>query len=220
MKPRILRRVTAALALLAGLSGCASVYRVDNQVESFARWDPTARPAGSTAAVPTPPQRYRFERLPSQATGPAEQSQDALERLAQAVMSPLGWTLAEATEKVSWTVQVAGQNARLPYAPWESPWGGDRYRWFGQMHMGVGVGSARVMWSPWLLRSEMPYYQRQVSLVIRESGSGRVAYETHAAHDGVWNSTPDLWKAMLSAALTDFPNPPTGVRQVNLDVPR
>lgn len=207
-----------ALLTLAffGLTGCASVYRVDNQVESFTRW---ADGANSTAtAAPAPPQRYQFEQLPSQTSGQAGQTQDVLERWTREALAPLGWTLAEPRQTAEWSVQVTAQSIRLPRAPWEDPWDSDRFRWFG--HTQFGVGSGGVMWSPWLIRDEYPYFQRQVSLVIRAKDSGRVVYETRAAHDGRWNGAPALWKAMLSAALTGFPASPTGIRQVNIDVPR
>jgi hypothetical protein len=218
MKSTVWPRMVAVLALLAALSGCAGVYRVDNQVESFARWSGTGGSAGSAEAVPVPPQRYRFERLPSQSSKTAAQSQDALEEWTQGILAPLGWTLAGATEQVAWTVQVAGQSTRLPYAPWESPWSEDRFGWMGQMQLGVGHG--HVVWSPFLRLNESPFYQRQVSLVIRDNTSGRLAYETHAAHDGRWSSSPALWQAMLAAALAGFPAPPVGPRQVTLDLPR
>ena len=57
---RTLLCATLGLGLLLG--GCASVYRVDNQVQSFARW-------GTAATAPAAPQSYRFERLPSQREG-------------------------------------------------------------------------------------------------------------------------------------------------------
>ncbi|AOW14759.1 hypothetical protein LPB72_04570 [Hydrogenophaga crassostreae] len=201
------------------LAGCASVYRVDNQVESFARWTDGVATTVAATSVPAPPQTYRFERLPSQSTGSAAQSADRLEQLVQEALKPLGWTLpADHATAAPWTVEVTTQTTRLPRAPWEDPWERARFSWTGQVHIGIGHGS--VMWSPWMLRPELPYYQRQVSLVVREAATGRVAYETSAAHDGRWNSTPALWGAMVSAALEGFPAPPKGPRQVNLDVPR
>lgn len=87
------QRCGLSLALLVGLSGCAGVYRVDNQVESFARWSEAATPSGdaktSSSAVPAPPQHYRFERLPSQDSGPGAQPQAELEQLAQSALAPL-----------------------------------------------------------------------------------------------------------------------------------
>ena len=218
------KRYGLGLILLVGLSGCASVYRVDSQVESFARWSEAARSAGETKAteiaVPAPPQHYRFERLPSQESGPGARPKADLEQLAQGALAPLGWTVAEAPVNAHWTVQVQAESNRLPRAPWEDPWDSWGGGWSGRVFIGSGGSGAGVMWSPWMLRSELPYYLRQVSLLIREAGTGRVVYETRAAHDGRWNSTPALWRAMLSAALKDFPQPPAGVRQVNLDVPR
>ena len=61
---------------------------------------------------------------------------------------------------------------------------------------------------------------REVALVVRHAASARVVYESRAAHEGRWNSTPELWGAMLDAALRDFPTPPDGARQVNIEVPR
>ena len=90
----------------------------------------------------------------------------------------------------------------------------------GHVQVGIGNGGGGLLWSPWLMRSDLPYYQRQVSLVVRDAASGRVVFETSAAHDGRWNSSPGLWRAMISAALEGFPAPPKGTRQVNIDVPR
>jgi hypothetical protein len=67
---------------------------------------------------------------------------------------------------------------------------------------------------------DWPYYQRKVSLLVRQADSGQVVYETHAAHDGRWNSSHELWCAMLDAALQGLPTPPAGARQVNIDLPR
>jgi hypothetical protein len=217
-----LQTTFTALAIVAvsALAGCASVYRVDNQVESFARWTDSAAPSGAAATFPAPPQTYRFERLPSRASGSAAQSADALESLVQTALKPLGWTLATDAEAAPWRIEVTAKGVRLPRAPWEDPWEESSFGWASRVHIGVGVGYGGVLWSPWLLRSELPYYQREVSLVIREADTGRVVYETRAAHDGRWNSTPELWSAMVSAALEGFPAPPEGVRQINLDVPR
>lgn len=208
------------LALFIGLSGCAGVYRVDSRVESFARWVDPGQPAApsSAGAIPAPPQTFRFEQLPSQTTGTAAQSQSALELLAQTELAPLGWAPANPPDQAHWAIQVSAYQQRLPRAPWEDPWEGSRFGWSTQVH--IGVGSGQIMWSPWLLRPEMPYHLRRVSLVIRDARSGQVVYETSAAHDGRWNSTPALWSAMMSAALQDFPAPPDGVRDIPIDVPR
>jgi len=73
---------------------------------------------------------------------------------------------------------------------------------------------------PMFMEIQSPCYQRKVSLVIRDAASGRVVYETQAAHDGRWGGSEPLWGAMLNAALQGFPQAPEGPRQVNIEVPR
>jgi len=197
----------AACGLLA-LSACASVYRVDNQVQSFARWD--------SASAPAAPQSYHFERLPSQREGDAAASHDALENMAQVALARVGWSLAQPAASAPWTVQVAVDTLRLPRPPWEDRWGGFGYTVSGHLVMGVG----EPFWGSGLMRMDRPYYERKLSVVIRQTASHQVVFETRAAHDGVWHGTPELWGAMLDAALRDFPAPPAGERQVNIDLPR
>jgi len=197
----------ATTGLLA-LGGCASVYLVDNQVQSFAHWD--------AARAPAAPQAYRFERLPSQREGDAAASQDALEALTRAALARLGWSLAEPAASAPWAVQVTADAMRLPRPPWEDPWDGFGYP--GRSHFFMGFGDP--FWGSGFMRIDTPYHQRKLSLLIRQTASGQVVYETQAAHDGVWHSTPALWSAMLDAALRDFPAPPAGTRQVNIEVPR
>lgn len=202
-------RARAALVCLlaAGwLSGCASVYLVDNQVQSFARW------SDATPSVPAAPQTYRFERLPSQAGDNAAQA--TLERLATEALAAVGWTPAPDGSSAPWRVQVSASTVTLPRAPWESapsPWRrGDR----------VVTADGKVLFMPRFMEIESPFYQRKVGLVIRDAASGRVVYETQAAHDGRWGGSEPLWGAMLNAALQGFPQAPEGPRQVNIEVPR
>jgi hypothetical protein len=226
----LVRPLKAALAGLALtlLSGCASVYLVDNQVQSFARWTDSAAPA--TAATPAPataptavpqaPQSYRFERLPSQGEGLSAAGQNELEAMARTALAKVGWTLHEGPTPAPWTVQVSAGTVQLPRAPWDDPW----YGYWGGLgfprHDYAITASGHIIWSPLFLRMDSPYYKREVSLVVRHAASARVVYESRAAHEGRWNSTPQLWGAMLDAALRDFPTPPNGVRQVNIEVPR
>jgi len=220
MPTAFLRFTVPALAALL-LSGCASVFLVDNQVQSFPRWQDRA----PNASVPAAPQVYRFERLPSQQEAGAR-GQDELERYAEASLAKLGWTRAAPGVSAPWAVQVNASSVRLPHAPWESPW--DRWGPYGAYGSPfalpgrdyVVTGNGQVIFFPPMPRFESPYYQRNVSLLIRDAASNRVVYETRAAHDGRWNSTPSLWIAMLDAALQGFPTPPSGVRQVNIEVPR
>lgn len=225
---RSLRAFGAAAAVVA-LSGCATVYLVDNQVQSYARWADRASAPGVPMVVPQAPQIYRFERLPSQREGKVASNQDELENLTQLAMAKVGWTPAATATSAPWLVQVDASTLRLPRAPWESPY--DSY-WGGYGGFGPGFGYAmpgrdyvvtgtgHIIWMPMYPRFESPYYKREVSVVIRHAASGKVVYETRAAHDGRWNSTNGLWSAMLDAALRGFPAPPEGLRQVNIEVPR
>lgn len=214
---RGVRHAGLALALVS-LGGCASVFLVDNQVQSFARWTEPVAPADPPITVPQPPQTYRFERLPSQRQSPGAEEQDQVEALARDALAQRGWTPAAVGVDPPWVVEVSAASLRLPRAPWETPWD-KHWSGFGPSPYLVHP-NGHVMWSPVFLNLETPYYQREVSLVIRQASSGRVVYETRAAHDGRWNSTPALWRAMLDAALQGFPNPPNGPRQVNIEIPR
>lgn len=214
------RWATLALAMFT-LSGCASVFLVDNQVQSFARWSEPGALASVPVTVPQPPQAYRFERLPSQGQSPRASEQDTLEALARDALALRGWTPAVSGVNPPWLVEVSAGSLRLPRAPWESPLQG-----YSGAYWGAGLGSfatgphGQIVWSPVFMHLETPYFQREVSLIIRHAPSGRVVYETRAAHDGRWNSTPALWRAMLDAALQGFPSPPVGTRQVNIEIPR
>lgn len=210
---RLLLTLTTALTL----AGCAGLQRVDNTVQSYARWD---SPTGATTAtaptqVPAAPQRYRFERLPSQRDGASTDGQARLEAMARQALESRGWTPAATDANARWTVQVTASTVRVGRDPWNDPWSG--WRFHGQ----VVAGNGQVFFAPMFgFPMESPSYRRQVALLIREAASGRVVYETRADHDSRWNSTPVLWQAMLEAALRDFPAPPDGPRQVTVELPR
>jgi hypothetical protein len=203
-----------ALALLFALtlSGCAGLQRVDNTVQSFARWN---QAGAATVATPTAPQSYRFERLLSQRDGPDSQEQDRLEAMARTALESRGWALAATDADARWTVQVTTRTTRIGRDPWRNPWD----RWQFQGH--IVAGSGHVFLSPFFVFPiHPPAYERHVTLLIRDVASARVVYETRAEHESPWNSTSALWQAMLEAALRDFPAPPSGPRQVNVELPR
>ena len=209
-------RLALALLTTLALAGCAGTYRVDNAVQSYAHWSadiPTG--AQAPAAVPQAPQTYRFERLPSQREGGSAEDQNRLEAWTRTVLETHGWTVAEAPANAPWRVQVTATTVRNARSPWDDPWPSWRFR--GQ----VVAGNGYFYWSPmFVVPMDMPWYQRKVAVVIRDAASGRVVYETRAGHEGRWNGTPALWQAMLQAALNGFPVPPSGSRQVDIDLPR
>jgi len=200
-----LRAVKSLLLLaLALLAGCSGLRLVDNDVQSHARWQ--AKPA-------EPGNTYRFERLPSQ-QGLAvqfEPSQDQLEAMAQTALAKFG--LVHLPEAALFTVQVSATTILQP--GYGSQWPG-----FPVVSIGAGTAGSHIGMAFPMMRYEPPLYIREVQLILRDSRSHQVAYETRARHSGVWSDARALLPAMLEAALSGFPNPPTGPRRVNVQIPR
>ena len=193
-------RVAIALMASVLLAGCASTLRMDNTVQSFSALSEVPAAAG-----------YRYERLPSQREDPA---QPPLEALTDAALARVGLRRDDAAP--TYTVQVW---SRMQYAL--SPWAQPRFGgWSGvglSSHRGMGIGMG--IGFP-LGGIDSPWYQREVGLILREAASGRVVYETHAFHEGYWIDPARAWPAMVEAALQGFPQPPTGVRRVNITLAR
>jgi hypothetical protein len=216
----VARRLSGLGLLAAGallLGGCAGVIRLENDVRSYADWTISA-----TGAVtrPAPGDLYRLERRPSQRQDPAPQ-QEAIEAIARDALARVGLRPAPEPLPASlpaplWSVEFGARSIRLPRAPWDEPrpWGFS----LGVGHVGRhgSVGFGLPLFTP----PEVPYYQREVSVVLREARSGRIAYETTASHDGPWADSPTLWAALYDAALQGFPQPPAGPRRVVIEVPR
>lgn len=193
--------VAVAAALL---TGCAGVMRVDSQVKTYAQW-----PSG---ALPTGKVHYRFERLPSQTSSEAARPQAELEGWVATALARSGWVPAASGDAPRWQVQATARTDKLARAPWERP---EDNRWaMGGLWAGTGghKGGFLVM--------EMPYYLRHLSVVVRDTQTAQVVFETTASHDGRWNDSPGLWQAMADAALDGFPQPGQPQRQVNIDIPR
>lgn len=193
-------RLWALAAAAALLSGCASTYLLDNQVQSFSHL--TTLPSPAT---------YRFERTLSQQVDP---SQQALEALADPALHKAGLRRDDAAPKYS--VQVSASTERM-LSPYADPW--DRWGWgwggwgigVGGRHFGLGFGG------PWP-RTESYWFHRAVSVIVRELPSNKVVYETHAVNDGPWFDSRAVLPAMFVAAMQGFPNPPPGPRRVDIQV--
>lgn len=198
---RLLRLLFAGwLAMgLVALSGCATGYLLDNQVQSFSHLQ-------GLPAQPT----YRFERLPSQQTDPA---QTQLETFADQALFNAG--LKRDDRAPRYGVQVTARVQRMlspyadPYDPWGWGWGWGAFG-FGR-HAGVGIGFG---WP----RMEQPWYQREVNVIVREIASNRVVYETRAVNSGPWLDNASVLPAMFQAALQGFPTPPQGPRRVDIHI--
>lgn len=205
MKSIHLRAVQSLLLFsLALLAGCSGMRLVDNDVQSHARW--TAKPA-------EPGNTYRFERLPSQQVPGAqvEPSQDQLEAMAQAALAKFG--LVYLPDAPLLTVQISATTVLQP------GYGG---HWPGVPVVSIGAGTAgsHIGMAFPAIRYEPPLYIREVQLILRDSRSHQVVYETRARHSGVWSDSRALMPAMLEAALNGFPSPPPGPRRVNVEIAR
>ena len=188
------------------MTGCSTVQVVESDVTAFYRW---------TAAPPGPGTPYRFERLPSQQVVGAQQ--DTVEGLARTALARVGMEPNPAAARYSVQVMVATQVIERVH------YNGVGYDGFGFPAPGVFLGGgnrgAALGMSFPMLYSD-PYYRRELTLLMRDLGSGQVVFETHASSDGVQYETLAVLSAMLDAALNGFPQPPPGPRRINVQIPR
>ena len=198
---RFARFFMAAATAVLVLAGCASTYKLDNQVQSFSH----------LPAMPAQPS-YRFERSLSQQADPAQQ---ALEALADPALHRAGLRRDDSAPRYS--VQVAARTERSvspyadPWGPWG--WGGGWGVGLGGRHFGLGIGG------PWP-RGDSYWFHREVTVIVRELAGNRVVYETRAVNDGPWLDNNAVLPAMFDAAMQGFPNPPPGPRRVDIQVGR
>ena len=194
---KILAATATATALLL-LSGCASTYLLDNQVQSFSQ----------LAALPAQP-TFRFERSLSQQADPAQQ---ALEALADAALFRAGLRRDDSAPKFSVQVSARTEQVLSPYAaPYWGGWGGGWSIGLGGSHGAIGFGG------PWP-RADSYWFRREVSVVVRELPTNRIVYETHAHNDGPVLDNRVVLPAMFDAAMQGFPNPPPGPRRVDIQL--
>ena len=201
------RRWISALSLCAAavLAGCSTGPRiVEGQVQSFS----------TLAAVPTPA-TYRIERLPSQQVP----SFDPIAALAEQAMARAGLQRDDAAPRLVAQIGVqAGVVPRYdgmaPYGPYGSfgPWGfGGWGGWHGRGGWGFGGN--------WAFYEPSPLHRRAVSITLRDAATQAVVYETSAVHEDIWVSDPGVYGVLFDAALTGFPKPPQGPREVRLPMP-
>ncbi|GAC1604077.1 MAG: hypothetical protein NVS3B2_09200 [Ramlibacter sp.] len=179
-----------ALGVAVLLSGCATGYLLDNSVQSFSGL--SALPASAT---------YRFDRLPSQQASPV---QSQLEAFADPALLRAGLRRDDAAPHYSVQVSARVQPVVSPWAdPWDA-WGGHRF-----LRYGFGWPYRRL---------EPPWFEREVTVVMRELSSNRVVYETHAASDSPLSDNAAVFPAMFQAAMQGFPAAPPGPRRVDIQV--
>ena len=199
MPPAHINTKRIALLLIAFVvSGCAGTRLIDSQVNSFA---PQVIGTGA---------RYQFERLPSQLADPVGQAK--LEKLAEQALAKVGLKRQNAAPLSVQVTAVQRQESTFYPSDVSIGWG---LGWvFGNGAISVGNRGALF---PGL--DSRPNYWRQVSLIMRNA-AGTVVFESHASHEGIWADSDAILAAMLDAALQGFPTPPTGVRRVNIEIPR
>ncbi len=198
-----MKRLLALLVLPLLLTGCGGMRLVDAQVQATAT---------STAVDTTG--RYRFERLPSQVDQPLTTQ---VEAVAQVALAQVGLLRNDTAARYS---VLPGARVQ-PYTtdPWGDPWGrAPGVGPYGQVVIGTGSAGSMVGWG---MRFPPPtYYRYEISLLLRDLQSGQVVYETRATHSGPWADNANILPALFEAALKDFPTPPAGIRQVNIEIPR
>ena len=198
-----LKRAQAAIILIAFwlLSGCSGMRLVDSDVTAFSAW---------TAAPPGPSTRYRFERLPSQITAAAEQ--DRIEAIATTSLAKVGLVLSATDARYAVQV-IAATEVLQRYA--DSGFGvGGPGVFIGGGNMGSSIGFS------FPFGFTTPYYKRSVTVLMRELSTQKVVFETRALNDGPSGDFFAVLPAMLDSALLGFPQPPTGTRRVNVEIPR
>ena len=191
----MLKFIASALAL-AALAGCASLNSLDSDVSTYSRW-----PAGRQPAT------YRFERLPSQQAHP--QQAQVLEDSARRAVEGAGFVAAPEGTAPDVSIQLGARITETDRSPFDDPYW---YGGVGPFHRSMLYGRyGRPFWGPrfgyWGPGYyDMPYYEREVAVLIRDKKSGEPLYEARANSDGTSLAVATLLPAMFSAALKDFPN--------------
>jgi hypothetical protein len=218
----------ASIGLL-NLSACSSVRLIDSQVSAFS----------STPAWPADA-RYTFGRLPSQQAQPERQAQ--LEDMAETALRKVGAVrsgngmvadaavvgagAANTTAATATATATASANPAKPThivqltvrSQEVAPSSGFGFSLLEPDYVVAGNGRLIPLYHRAHISS--PLYQREVSIVLRHIGTNAVVFESKAVNENPWPDTDAILPALLDAALQGFPNPPSGVRRVAVEIPR
>lgn len=179
------------LALL--MSACAGVRMVDADVNSF-----PGQPAAVAGAT------YRFEQLPSQSKEPLY---GEIQAMAEKALAETGLKRDDGAARYSVEVSmVSEQFLRQPLML------------LGR-HSRFVMPSDRLFWPHYYTGSlDSTVYRYQLRLVMRDTSTARVAYETAAEIEVPWSDSINMIPALLKAALRDYPMPPSGTRKVEVEL--
>ena len=186
-----------ALTATALLAGCSTVREVNSTVQSFS--------ALNTIPVPA---TYRLETLPSQQ---GQVNFAAVEAQAQHALARVGLTRDDSHASLVVQISAMARYAR-DWASWPyyDPYWGPRWGWGMSYGRGFGWGFGGGM-----MFNEPPLeYYRAVSIVMRDIKTQQIVYETSAQRQDVWTDDPAIFGILFDAALTGFPKPPQGQRNV------
>jgi hypothetical protein len=191
---RLVQLWVGVLATVLLLSGCALPRVIDSDVESY----PGSAPAVAGAS-------YRFDRLPSQQAYAARQAQ--IEALAQTALGHAG--LVRNDQQARYSVQVDVQ-----VSPMQSPYPARPIH-----RRPIVTADGSVFFPPSLPVVEPAWFSHSVHFLMRETSTAQVAYETTARFDGPWSDSSNLLPVVMDAALSNYPNPPPGLRKVIIELP-
>lgn len=200
MRRRFVLLATAAAATLA-LGGCAGFNTLTSEVTSFGQW-PANRAPGS----------YFIERLPSQAARSARTNDvDLLETAARKAMEGRGFRPAADLASADVVVQVGARVTRYDVSPWHDPlwWRWGPTYWRGPVWAGTRWNSPTVIWR------NAPFPEREVAVLLRDRATTTPLWEARAVSSGSGTSV-EVFAAMFSAALSDFPNAQPQARSVSI----
>jgi hypothetical protein len=200
-----MKRLLTLFTLALLLGGCSGMRLVESQVKAVS---PLAEAGAALNGA-----HYRFERLPSQ-TDPVEA--DSVEAIAEAELAEVG--LAHDDAAARYSVQISTRMNSYLVDEWGHPYEGGRLH--GSIMIGSGGFGNMVGFGMGTAFSPSTQYRHEVNLLMRDLATGQLVYETSATHTGPWNDRYNILRALLAAALKDFPNPPAGPRRVKVEIPR
>lgn len=185
---------TLALIATVGVAACSMPRMIDSTVSTYPGFSPAVRDVG-----------FAFARLPSQQAYASQQ--DLLEAMARTALAEAGLHF-EAMGTPRYRAEVA-----LQIDPIKNPYA--RHQRFTELPGPGPFGHAPVF----IPEMEPSWWRHSVHLVLREHGTGEVAYDTRATFDGPWRDSERLVPVLLQAALRDYPHPPQPERTVVIELP-
>jgi hypothetical protein len=200
----MLKTLTVAAAT-AVLAGCAGMHQIESEVSTYSEWKPDRKPG-----------TYAFERLPSQQADP--QRAQMLEDAARPWIEAAGFKSVPDPAVADVTVQLNARTTSYDRAIYDDPfwWHGGVFAYRGgRGFYGPGWGPGGPWGGPWGPYgcggfgcggfSRMPYYEREVALLIRDRQANKPIYEAHAVSGGNYSMSQGLLPSMFEAAMKDFP---------------